>query len=140
MMMTPTQIALVKNTWKKVESIADVAAQLFYGRLFELDPSVRLLFTGDMKEQGAKLMKMIGVAVNAVDEIDTIIEAVRSSGRRHVGYGVEEKHYETVGEALLWTLEKGLGDEFTPEVKDAWAVLYNEVASIMKDAAREVSG
>ena len=138
--MTPTQIALVKNTWKKVESIADVAAQLFYGRLFELDPSVRLLFTGDMKEQGAKLMKMIGVAVNAVDEIDTIIEAVRSSGRRHVGYGVEEKHYETVGEALLWTLEKGLGDEFTPEVKDAWAVLYNEVASIMKDAAREVSG
>nr|VFK15342.1 MAG: Hemoglobin-like flavoprotein [Candidatus Kentron sp. LPFa]VFK34724.1 MAG: Hemoglobin-like flavoprotein [Candidatus Kentron sp. LPFa] len=140
MMMTPTQIALVKNTWKKVESIADVAAQLFYGRLFELDPSVRLLFTGDMKEQGAKLMKMIGVAVNAVNEIDTIIEAVRSSGRRHVGYGVEEKHYETVGEALLWTLEKGLGDEFTPEVKDAWAVLYNEVASIMKDAAREVSG
>lgn len=138
--MTPTQIALVKNTWKKVESIADVAAQLFYGRLFELDPSVRLLFTGDMKEQGAKLMKMIGVAVNAVNEIDTIIEAVRSSGRRHVGYGVEEKHYETVGEALLWTLEKGLGDEFTPEVKDAWAVLYNEVASIMKDAAREVSG
>nr|VFK14127.1 MAG: Hemoglobin-like flavoprotein [Candidatus Kentron sp. LPFa] len=139
-MMTPTQIALVKNTWEKVESIADIAAQLFYGRLFELDPSVRLLFTGDMKEQGAKLMKMIGVAVNAVDEIDTIIEAVRSSGRRHVGYGVEEKHYETVGEALLWTLEKGLGDEFTPEVKDAWAVLYNEVASIMKGAAREVSG
>nr|VFK45268.1 MAG: Hemoglobin-like flavoprotein [Candidatus Kentron sp. TC] len=139
-MMTQTQIVLVKNTWKKVESIADVAAELFYGRLFELDPSLEALFTGDMREQGAKLMKMIGIAVNALNEFETVIEAVRSSGRRHVGYGVEEKHYETVGEALLWTLEKGLGGEFTPDVKDAWAVLYDRVASIMKDAAREISG
>jgi len=139
-MMTLKQIALVKNSWKKIEPIADTAAKLFYGKLFEMDPSVKVLFTHDLNEQGAKLMKMIATVVNALDNLETITPAVQDSGRRHIMYGVKEEHYDTVGEALLWTLGKGLGEEFTQEVKGAWAIVYNTLASMMKDAAKEVSG
>nr|VFK39959.1 MAG: Hemoglobin-like flavoprotein [Candidatus Kentron sp. SD]VFK45389.1 MAG: Hemoglobin-like flavoprotein [Candidatus Kentron sp. SD]VFK79542.1 MAG: Hemoglobin-like flavoprotein [Candidatus Kentron sp. SD] len=139
-MITPEQIVLVRDSWKKVEPIADVAAKLFYNRLFEIDPALESLFKTDTKEQGAKLMKMIAMAVNALDEFETAMPMIQSSGRRHVGYDVKEEDYETVGAALLWTLDKGLGDAFTPEVKDAWTAVYGEIASIMKQAAREISG
>lgn len=133
--MTPQQVTLVQTTWAQVVPIADTAAELFYGKLFELDPSVQSLFKGDMKEQGKKLMKMIGVAVNSLTRLNEIVPAVQDLGKRHVGYGVTAAHYDTVGAALLWTLEKGLGAGFTPDVKEAWTVTYVTLATVMKDAA-----
>jgi len=133
--MTPEQAMLVKMSWQKVMPIADTAAELFYAKLFEMDPTLKPLFKGDMKEQGAKLMKMINTAVNALDRLEAVVPAVQELGRRHVAYGVKDEHYDTVGGALLWTLEKGLGDDFTPEVNDAWARVYGVLAGTMKDAA-----
>jgi hemoglobin-like flavoprotein len=137
--MTPEQAVLVKSSWAKVVPIADTAAELFYGKLFELDPALKPLFKGDMKEQGAKLMKMINTAVNGLDRLEAIVPAVQDLGARHVGYGVKAEHYDTVGAALLWTLEQGLGEGFTPEVKDAWAEVYGVLASTMKDAAAKAA-
>jgi len=125
----------VQSTWTRVVPIKEQAAALFYGRLFELDPSLKPLFKGDMKAQGQKLMAMIGTAVGGLTQPDTILPAVQDLGRRHVGYGVEAQHYDTVGAALLWTLEKGLGPAFTHETRQAWAKTYTLVASVMKDAA-----
>ncbi|MBX9811820.1 MAG: hemin receptor [Burkholderiales bacterium] len=133
--MTPQQIMLVKDSWKKVMPISDTAAELFYGKLFALDPSVKSLFKGDMKEQGRKLMSMITVAVNALDRLDTIVPAVQELGRRHTGYGVKDAHYDTVAAALLWTLGQGLGEAFTGDVKQAWVDAYTVLASTMKQAA-----
>lgn len=135
--MTPYQVNLVKQSWAAVLPISDKAAELFYGRLFELDPSLKPLFSGDMKEQGAKLMKMINTAVNGLDRLEAIVPAVQQLGKRHVAYGVTDEHYDTVGAALLWTLEAGLGDAFNEEVKDAWASTYGVLATTMKEAASE---
>ncbi len=133
--MTPEKIALVRNSWQQVLPIKDTAAQLFYGRLFELDPSLRSMFKGDMVEQGRKLMAIINTAVNSLDNLGPILGAVEDMGRRHVAYGVTEAHYDTVGSALIWTLGKGLGEQFTPEVEDAWVETYTTLASAMKQAA-----
>ena len=133
--MTPESKVLVQESWSAVEPIADTAAELFYGRLFEIDPSLKPLFRGDMKEQGKKLMQMITVAVRSLDRLDTIVPAVEALGRRHVGYGVTDGHYDTVASALLWTLEKGLGEKFTAAVKDAWVETYTLLATVMKRAA-----
>jgi len=119
--------------------ISDKAAELFYGKLFELDPSLKPLFKGDMKEQGEKLMKMINTAVNGLDQLDQIVPAVQQLGVRHVNYGVKDKEYDTVGAALLWTLETGLGDAFTDEVKEAWATVYGILADTMKAAAADAA-
>lgn len=137
--MTPEQALLVKTSWEKVVPISETAAELFYGKLFELDPSVKALFKGDMKEQGAKLMKMINTAVNGLDKLEEIVPAVQQLGVRHVTYGVKDEHYDTVGAALLWTLETGLGDAFTEEVKDAWATVYGVLADTMKAAAADAA-
>ncbi len=134
--MNPAEIALVKDSFRKVVPIADQAAALFYARLFELDPSLRRLFRGDMTEQGRKLMAMIAAAVAALEKLDTLVPAVRALGARHGGYGVTEDHYATVGAALLWTLEKGLGPEFTPEVRAAWVSVYSLLANTMIEAQR----
>ncbi|MGV3662882.1 MAG: globin family protein [Prosthecobacter sp.] len=136
-MITPEQKLLVQSTWAQVVPIADTAAALFYNRLFEIDPSLRALFTSDIKEQGAKLMTMIGVAVRGLDRLDEIVPAVQALGRRHVGYGVKDEHYATVASALLWTLEKGLGEAYTPPVAEAWTVTYTLLADVMKDASRQ---
>ncbi len=133
--MTPEKIALVRSSWQQVLPIKDTAAQLFYGRLFELDPSLRSMFKGDMVEQGRKLMAIINTAVNSLDNLGPILGAVEDMGRRHVAYGVTEAHYDTVGSALIWTLGKGLGEQFTPEVEDAWVETYTTLASAMKQAA-----
>lgn len=135
--MTEEQIQLVQQSWAKVAPISETAAELFYGRLFELDPSLRPMFKTDIKEQGKKLMTMIGVAVNGLTKLDTIVGAVQDMGRRHVGYGVKDEHYDTVAAALLWTLEKGLEDAFTDEVKAAWVETYTLLATTMKEAAKE---
>ena len=137
--MTPEQAILVKNSWEYVLPISDKAAELFYGKLFELDPSLQALFKGDMKEQGAKLMMMINTAVNGLDKLEAIVPAVQQLGVRHVAYGVKDEHYDTVGAALLWTLEAGLGDSFTEKVKDAWATVYGVLADTMKAAAADVA-
>lgn len=133
--MNPEKIALVRSSWQQVLPIQDTAAQLFYGQLFELDPSVRSLFKGDMTEQGRKLMAMINTVVNSLDALGPILGTIEALGRRHVAYGVTEAHYDTVGNALIWTLGQGLGQQFTPAVEDAWAEAYNTLASAMKQAA-----
>jgi hemoglobin-like flavoprotein len=107
-----------------VEPIADVAAGLFYEELFRLDPSVQKLFRGEMKAQGTRLMQMIGAAVAGLDDLGALVPVVEDLGRRHVGYGVRDAHYDTVGQALLTTLDKGLGPAFTPEVRAAWTETY----------------
>jgi hemoglobin-like flavoprotein len=135
--MNVTQAALVQASFTKVQPIAVVAAELFYGRLFELDPNLKPLFRGDMTEQGHKLMTMLGVAVANLTKPEIVMPALVKLGQNHASYGVTEAHYETVGNALLWTLEKGLGDEFTNEVKEAWVAVYTVVADTMKAAARE---
>lgn len=135
--MTPEQIELVKSSWAQVVPIADTAAKLFYGRLFELDPSLQPLFKGDMTEQGRKLMRMVGTAVNGLDRLEQIVPAVKDLGVRHVAYGVHDEHYDTVGSALLWTLDQGLGEAYTEEVETAWATVYGLLADTMKGAAAE---
>lgn len=132
--MNREQIKLVQESFEKVVPIADAAAALFYGRLFDLDPSLEPLFKGDMVEQGRKLMQMIGVAVKSLDRLEQVLPAVRTLGARHAGYGVRERDYETVGRALIWTLKKGLGDDFTPETEAAWAETYAALAGVMKEA------
>lgn len=130
--MTPSQVLLVQRSFEDVRPIAAQAARLFYDRLFTLDPSLRHLFRGDMEVQGAKLMQTIGTVVQGLSSPDTIRPAVAALGDRHRGYGVTEAHYDTVGEALLWTLEQGLGAGFTPDVKAAWASAYAMLASAMQ--------
>ena len=134
--MTPTQIELVQASWRQVMPIADAAAQLFYTRLFTLDPSLERLFRGDMKEQGRKLMSMIGFAVKSLTRLDDLLPGLRALGQRHGGYGVRDEHYGTVAQALLSTLQEGLGEGFTPEVKDAWVAAYTVLATTMKEAAK----
>jgi hemoglobin-like flavoprotein len=136
-MVTEAQKTLVQNSFAEIATIAEDAAIFFYQRLFELDPSLRHLFRGDMAEQRRKLMQMITAVVEGLDRLDQLVPVVKDLGRRHGGYGVVDKHYDTVGEALLWTLQVGLGRGFTPEVKQAWVAVYTLLATTMKDAARE---
>ncbi|MCH8892109.1 MAG: hemin receptor [Chloroflexi bacterium] len=137
--MDAHQINLVRTTWAKLVPIADQAADLFYNRLFEIDPSTKVLFKGDMKEQGRKLMEMITAAVNGLNDLDGLVPVVQDLGRRHGGYGVQEKHYGSVGSALLWTLDQGLGDAFTTEVRNAWTETYALLSGVMKDASAKVA-
>jgi hemoglobin-like flavoprotein len=136
--MTPEQVKLVQDSFKLVAPIAPQAADLFYGRLFEIAPTVRPLFPADISAQKTKLMTMIGTAVANLHQVEKIVPAVQDLGRRHVAYGVTADHYKPVGEALIWTLEKGLGDKFTPEVKTAWVTVYQTLESVMTAAAAEV--
>ena len=137
--MRSEDIALVQESFKAVQPIQDKAAQLFYTRLFELDPALRPLFSGSMAEQGRKLMAALATVVNGLRRPETVLPVVRGLGRRHLGYGVRAEHYSTVGEALLWTLEKGLGAAFTPAVRDAWIAAYDLVSSEMQQGARETA-
>ena len=135
--MTPQQIKLVQTSFTKVAPIANTAADLFYGRLFEIAPRVRAMFPADLSQQKKKLMTMLGAAVGGLSHLDTLVPAVQALGRRHVAYGVTAAHYTPVGAALLWTLEQGLGEAFTPEVKDAWATAYIVLSTAMIQAANE---
>jgi hemoglobin-like flavoprotein len=135
--MTPQQIAHVQRTFAQVRPIADTAAALFYSRLFMLDPSLKHMVKGDMAKQGQMLMSMIGSAVAGLNNLDKLAPIVRNLGARHVAYGVNDDHYATVGAALLWTLEQGLGEIFTPQVHEAWAAAYTVLAETMKAGAAE---
>jgi hemoglobin-like flavoprotein len=133
--MTPEQVTMVQTSFKKVVPIADTAADLFYDRLFMIAPEVRSMFPDDIKDQKKKLIAMLATAVTNLHQVETILPAVESLGKRHVAYGVTADHYEPVGAALLWTLEQGLGPDFTPPVKAAWTEAYVTLAGAMKGAA-----
>lgn len=133
--MTQDQIKLIQDSWAKVAPIAETAAELFYGRLFEIAPEVKPLFKTDLKIQGVKLMKMLGTVVNGLDNLGEIVPAAEALALRHVGYGVKPEHYTPVGEALIWTLGKGLGDAFTEDVKSAWLEAYTVLSGAMIGAA-----
>ena len=136
-MLTLAQKTLVQDSFATIAPLADDVAVLFYDKLFELDPSLRPMFRGNMAEQRKKLMPMLTAAVKGLDRLDQLVPVVQDLGRRHAHYGVAEAHYDTVGAALLWTLEMGLGRAFTPEMQAAWATVYGLLSTTMKDAARE---
>lgn len=137
--MTPQQITLVQQSFAQVVPIAPQAAEIFYARLFELAPQVRPLFTGDMAEQGRKLMAMLAIVVNGLTRLDAIVPAAQKLGQRHVAYGAEPAHYPVVGQALLDTLERGLGAAFTPDVKAAWSEAYALLSGVMIEAQQQAS-
>ena len=134
--MTPDQKQIVQETWKQVVPIADSAAEVFYRRLFEIDPTTRSLFgKTDMAEQRKKLVQTLAVAVGALDRIDELTPKLQALGRSHTGYGVRDGHYASVGAALLWTLERGLGSEWTPAAAAAWTAVYGALSGVMRGAA-----
>ena len=137
--MTSQQIDLVQTSFAQVRSASDAVAAMFYDKLFELDPSLRPMFRGDLTEQGRKLMQMLSFAVSSLRRLEQIVPAVEDLGRRHASYGVRDQHYATVAAALLWTLEQGLGAGFTPEVKAAWVAMYGIVTSAMQRGAAQVA-
>jgi hemoglobin-like flavoprotein len=133
--MTPQQIDLVTSSWAAVRPMADSAAALFYARLFEADPSLRPLFRGDLQQQGRKLMAALDLAVAGLPRWERLQPVLRQLGARHAGYGVKPQHYDTVGAALLWTLQQGLAEGFSRDVGEAWAQAYAAVAAAMQDTA-----
>lgn len=138
--MTPEQQALVRESWRQFEPTLRAAGAHFYDRLFELNPGVRQLFAGtDLQAQEVKLMAMFGEIVRALDQPSELVAEVAALGRRHVQYGVKDADYESVGAALLWTLEQALGEAFTLEVREAWTEAYLLVATVMRRAAARAS-
>lgn len=134
--MTPEQIALVKDCFAGILPMKAKVAAAFYERLFRLDPSLKLLFGGDMEAQGDKLILAIGRMIAAIDHLDTIAVNIRALARRHLSYGAQDSHYATVGTALLDTLEDAFGRGFTPELRMAWATAYSILSNAMIEAAR----
>jgi len=136
--MSPDQKALIQESWRHVVPIADTAATLFYDRLFEIDPDLRALFDGvDLADQRKKLIQALAMTVSALDDIDRLAPILAALGRRHADYGVTYAHYETVGAALLWTLETGLADHWNDDLAAAWQAAYWAIADIMRGAASE---
>jgi len=129
--MTPKQIELIQQSFAKVIPVSDKVAALFYGHLFEIAPEAMLLFRGDMAAQGRKLMATLSAVVNGLGELDTILPTVSALAIRHVSYGVKSAHYAPVGAALLWTLEQGLGPDWTPELASAWETAYRTLSDFM---------
>lgn len=138
--LTPRDINLLRDSWKDVSAIADTAAQLFYDRLFELDPALAPLFAeSDMQAQRHKLIAALDAVIGGLDRPDALIAELSALGARHASYGTRPTHYDTVGAALLWTLGRGLGPRFTPDVRAAWTTAYALVAGVMREAGRRVS-
>jgi nitric oxide dioxygenase len=129
--MTPAQVELIQGSFAKVAPISEQAAALFYGRLFEIAPEARPLFRGDMDEQGRKLMATLAVVVDGLSNLDALLPAASALAKRHVAYGVTPDHYAPVGEALIWTLERGLGAGWTQELAAAWAAAYATLSQFM---------
>ena len=129
--MTPEQIALVQESFSKVAPISETAAQMFYGRLFEIAPEVKPMFPADMTEQRKKLMATLAIVVNGLGHLESVLPAASALAKRHVSYGARSDHYPVVGGALLWTLEKGLGEAWTPETAAAWTAAYATLSGYM---------
>ena len=133
--MTPIQKFHVRESWIKVLPIQDIVAEIFYGRLFSIHPELAPLFKGDMKEQGDKLMKMLDMAVNSLDDMDVLIEPLKQAGRAHRSYGVKKENYAMVADCLFWTFKKGLGKDFDDPAREAWAEVYATVSGVMVEGA-----
>jgi hemoglobin-like flavoprotein len=129
--MTPDQVKLVQQSFSEVAPISDQAAIMFYDRLFEIAPQVKSMFPVDMTEQRRKLMTMLSAVVSGLGNLSAILPAASALAKRHVSYGAKAEHYPVVGAALLWTLEKGLGDGWTPDVADAWKAAYGTLSGFM---------
>jgi hemoglobin-like flavoprotein len=137
--LSARDIALVRESFARIVPIKDIAADLFYDHLFGVAPHLRAMFPTDMAEQKRKLVAMLGTAVNGLSDLDALVPAVKALGARHVAYGTKPGHYFVVGQALLWTLERGLGETFTPDVKAAWTRVYGLIAATMQAGAAEVA-
>jgi methyl-accepting chemotaxis protein len=129
--MQASTIPLVRDTWQQAAALGPQVGALFYANLFAADPALQALFKGDMAQQGARLVQMIGTAVDRLDDPDTLLPVLRQLGQRHAGYGVLPAHYQTVGAALLQTLQQGLGSGFTPPVQAAWTEVYGVLSTVM---------
>jgi hemoglobin-like flavoprotein len=129
--MTPDQVKLVQQSFAKVAPISEQAAVIFYDRLFEVAPAVQAMFPADLTEQRKKLMAMLAVVVNGLGNLESILPAASALAMRHVSYGAKAEHYPVVGGALLWTLEKGLGEAWTPDVAAAWTAAYGTLSGFM---------
>ena len=129
--MNSTQVKLVQESFSKVVPISEAAAVIFYDRLFEVAPSVKAMFPSDMTQQRKKLMMMLAAVVNGLGNLESILPAASALAKRHVDYGAQPEHYPVVGDALLWTLEKGLGEAWTPDVADAWTAAYGTLSGYM---------
>ena len=129
--MTPQQVSQVQASFNKIVPIANRAAALFYGRLFETAPETRALFRGDIDTQGRKLMSALATVVNSLSDFEGVVPIACDLAKRHVGYGVGREHYALVGSALLWALEQGLADEFTPALRAAWEAAYSALSEVM---------
>jgi hemoglobin-like flavoprotein len=137
--VTPRQIELVRSTWAATQPISDAAATIFYDRLFEVDPAVRRLFAEtDMAAQRRILMQTFAVIVASLDDFDAVVPVIRALGQVHARHGVREEHYDSVAAALLWTLDRGLGETFDDEAADAWATAYSAIAAVMIEAAADI--
>jgi hemoglobin-like flavoprotein len=134
---TPQQIALVQESFELVQPMALAAASVFYDRLFSLDPGLRRLFPADLEAQKRKLMQVLAAGVRGLTRPEPLLAALRDLGRRHNDYGVRPEDYQTVGAALLWTLERGLGDAFGPDLRAAWTAVYDLMAGAMQEGASE---
>jgi nitric oxide dioxygenase len=134
--MTPEQVQIIRLTFSQAMSSKDKVGRMFYDRLFEIAPETRPMFKGDIDAQSRKLMDTLALAIGMLRDMPTLVATLQALAKRHVAYGVRDEHYDTVGAALLWTLEKGLGSAFTPEARTAWATLYGAVAKIMRDAVK----
>jgi hemoglobin-like flavoprotein len=126
---------LVRESWARFEPVAVQSARFFYDKLFELDPEAERLFANtEWEKQNRKVMEMFAEIVRMLDRPKELVTEVADLGRRHVHYGVHESQYDSVGTALLWTLEQGLGEHFTPEIRDAWTEAYQLVSAIARRA------
>ena len=135
MSMTARQISIIQSSFAKVEPIADQAAEIFYDKLFEYDPSLRSLFESNMKDQGQKLMTVLKVAVGSLNDLEGLVPTLQNLAKAHIKYGIEAEDYTPVGNALIYALQQGLGPAFTPELRKAWTDLYRLVATVMRQAA-----
>jgi hemoglobin-like flavoprotein len=138
-MLTANDIMLVRASFARVLPIKNAAADLFYDRLFEVAPGLRRMFPADLHQQKQKLMAMLATAVGGLTDLEALVPKVKALGARHVGYGARAADYNVVGEALLWTLERGLGEDFTPEVRAAWTKVYGVLAATMEAGAAEAA-
>jgi hemoglobin-like flavoprotein len=136
-MITTTQVKLIQTSFQQVLPIADTAGMLLYQRIFTLAPETRALFDDDIAPQAKRLMAAVKVVVDGLENLERVAPMLVKLGARHVRYGVRAEHFEVAGGALLWTLEQGLGEAFTPEVRDAWAAAWDVIADAMLSGMRQ---
>ena len=136
--MTAEQVKIIRNTWRSLQGIdATLLGDVFYSRLFLKEPSLRKMFQVPKEVQAKKLIDMLDLIVSRLDRIDEVSEDIRQLAIRHVSYGVKPKHFEDVGKALLWSISKGLGNDWNKEVEAAWAACYATLTSAMLSAVND---